>query len=145
MVDVSADAVLPPAGPDPSPGCIPTVSLWEKTYSWGTLWAKLCLYQEVRLVLYIWSKYQSQALKREGGSSWATSALTKMTCVLASESNHGDTGKSSIIFHTTSTSSHCLCGKNSPGCFVDVLYIAQTLTASTYTDTYCVAKKNSGR
>lgn len=26
-----------------------------------------------------------------------------------------------------------------------VLYIAQTLTASTYMDTYCVAKKNSGR
>lgn len=76
---------------------------------------------------------------------WATSALIKMTCVLASEDTHGDTGKSSIIFHTTSPPSRCLCAKNSPGCFVDVLYIAQTLSASTYMDTYCVAKKNSRR
>lgn len=55
--------------PAPSPGCIPALSLWETTCSWGTVWVKLCLYQGGRLALHIWPKYQSQAHKREGGSS----------------------------------------------------------------------------
>lgn len=35
MVDVSADAVLPPAGPAPSRGCIPTPPQWEKNSHLG--------------------------------------------------------------------------------------------------------------
>lgn len=112
MVDVSVDAVLPPTGPPPSPGCIPTPSLWENNCSWDTVWGKLCLYQAGRLVLHIWPKYQSPAtLKGREEAIWA---LAKTTCVLAREDNHGDTGKSSIIFHATSPPSHCLCGEKFP-------------------------------
>lgn len=115
MVNVSADAVLPPAGPAPSPGCIPTLSLWEKTCSWVTLWGKLCLYQAGSLVLHIWPKYQSPAtIKGREEALWATSALSKMTCVLASEHNHGDTDKSSLVFHATLPPSHCLCREKFP-------------------------------
>lgn len=130
--------------PAPSPGCIPALSLWEETCSWGTVWVKLCLDQEGRLVLHIWPKYQRQVLKREVGSSLGHLCHDKddQTDGLASEDNHGDAEKSSIIFHAISLPSHCLCGKNSLGCFVDgVIYSPNTYCLYLYGYLLC-SKEN---
>lgn len=144
MVDVSADAVLPLldqpqamgasqhhlSGKNPVPGA---------QGGWNWVYIKKGGFSYTS-----GPRTRAKYLKGREEALWGTSALTKMSGVLASEDNHGDPGKSGIIFHGTSPPPHCLWGKNSLGCFVDgVIYSPNT--ASTCMDTYCVAKKNSGR
>lgn len=85
---------------------------------------------------------RAKYLKGREEALWGTSALTKTSCVLASEDNHGDPGKSGIIFYGTSPPPHCLWGKNSLGCFVDgVIYSPNTYCFYLYGYLLCSKEK----